>query len=152
LRESKDWYEQLEARYDSLDNTNHLRMLMVLATSLSLSVGVPLGFHAAHVLGPILENNNTMAFTEQVFVISSWTIGLIFVLGYIFSIISSEEEELEEIENVEIKTFTEELPNIVEIPEEISPSEEDQYVRDQMKSGETVRFVNERLNNTEHID
>lgn len=149
LKEMKDLYNRLDSRYDALNISKHRTLLGVLAASLGLSVGVPLLTHAAHVIGPI-QASSTAASCEPIFVVGSWVAGLLLVIGWIFiDTDPDKEEELDDLEDLEITTFTEEVPNILEIPDSVPKSEWDDYAKEKLKHGETVRYINERLRKEE---
>jgi hypothetical protein len=149
LMEMKNLYNRLDTRYEALNISKHRTLLAVLAISLGLSVGVPLLTHAAHVVGPI-QTSTAVASCEPIFVVSSWVGGLLLVIGWIFTDTDpDEEEELDDLEELEITTFTEQVPNIIEIPDSVPKSEWDNYAKEKLKHGETVRYINESLRHEE---
>lgn len=144
LRELEQLYDWISSRYSSLDVSQHEASLKVLIKSLVASVVVPLIFYTLHVVGPVITSSPLLAGVEVLSVLLVWIGGLALVISHIHSEIQKEtQDEIEDLYEVQVDTFAESLPNLVEIPENISPHQREEYVQEQMKSQETVRYVNE---------
>lgn len=149
LRKLENLYNRLDSRYEALNISKHRKLLGVLAAGLVLSVGVPLLTHAAHVVGPV-QTSSTVAYIEPISVVVSWVVGLLLVIVWIFiDTDPDKEEELDDLEEVELTTFTEDLPNLIEIPDSVPKSKWDDYAKDRLKQGETVRYINEGFRDEE---